>query len=158
MPAETRSSRLMCEGSRVSSSRTRCPTSGRWARTRSSSSRGEMAVALAVTWPLLQRWRFPGGGHRPAGEKPRLRWVYRLVTVSCKEVVVLRFRPRRKSSGGRRSCHMSGTWRAVPSAPTRRGGDMGLAELSSILWRERDMLELLLFKLEEEQLVLAAGR
>jgi hypothetical protein len=35
---------------------------------------------------------------------------------------------------------------------------MGLAELSSILWRERDMLELLLFKLEEEQLVLAAGR
>ena len=35
---------------------------------------------------------------------------------------------------------------------------MGLAELSSILWRERDVLELLLFKLEEEQLVLAAGR
>ncbi len=35
---------------------------------------------------------------------------------------------------------------------------MGLAELSSILWRERDMLELLLFKIEEEQLVLAAGR
>src|SRR6266704_1514339 len=35
---------------------------------------------------------------------------------------------------------------------------MGLAELSSILWRERDLLELLLFKIEEEQLVLAAGR
>jgi hypothetical protein len=35
---------------------------------------------------------------------------------------------------------------------------MSLVELSSILWRERDMLELLLFKLEEEQLVLAAGR
>lgn len=35
---------------------------------------------------------------------------------------------------------------------------MGLAEVSSILWREREMLELLLFKLEEEQLVLAAGR
>jgi hypothetical protein len=35
---------------------------------------------------------------------------------------------------------------------------MSLAELSSVLWRERDMLELLLFKLEEEQLVLAAGR
>ncbi|NJC74185.1 flagellar protein FlgN [Planosporangium thailandense] len=35
---------------------------------------------------------------------------------------------------------------------------MGLADLSSILWREREMLELLLFKLEEEQLVLAAGR
>ncbi|MGC9669219.1 flagellar export chaperone FlgN [Planosporangium sp. 12N6] len=35
---------------------------------------------------------------------------------------------------------------------------MGLADLSSILWREREMLELLLFKLEEEQLVLASGR
>src|SRR2546421_8256407 len=35
---------------------------------------------------------------------------------------------------------------------------MSLADLSSILWREREMLELLLFKLEEEQLVLAAGR
>src|SRR5438270_4509660 len=35
---------------------------------------------------------------------------------------------------------------------------MSLVELSSILWRERDMLELLLFKLEEEQLVLTAGR
>jgi hypothetical protein len=35
---------------------------------------------------------------------------------------------------------------------------MGLPDLSSILWREREMLELLLFKLEEEQLILAAGR
>lgn len=35
---------------------------------------------------------------------------------------------------------------------------MGLADLSSILWRERELLELLLFKLEEEQLVLAANR
>lgn len=35
---------------------------------------------------------------------------------------------------------------------------MGLADLSSILWRERETLELLLFKLEEEQLVLAGGR
>lgn len=35
---------------------------------------------------------------------------------------------------------------------------MGLADLSSILWRERELLELLLFKLEEEQLVLAAHR
>ncbi len=34
---------------------------------------------------------------------------------------------------------------------------MGLRELSSILWRERQLLELLLFKLEEEQLLLAAG-
>ena len=35
---------------------------------------------------------------------------------------------------------------------------MGLADLASILWREREILELLLFKLEEEQLVLAGGR
>jgi flagellar FlgN protein len=35
---------------------------------------------------------------------------------------------------------------------------MGLADLSSILWRERELLELLLFKLEEEQLVLTGGR
>jgi hypothetical protein len=35
---------------------------------------------------------------------------------------------------------------------------MGLAEVSAILWRERELLELLLFKLEEEQLILASGR
>lgn len=35
---------------------------------------------------------------------------------------------------------------------------MGLAELSSVLWRERELLEMLLFKLEEEQLILSAGR
>ena len=35
---------------------------------------------------------------------------------------------------------------------------MSLSDLSSILWREREILELLLFKLEEEQLLLAAGR
>lgn len=35
---------------------------------------------------------------------------------------------------------------------------MGLREVSAILWRERHLLELLLFKLEEEQLLLAAGR
>lgn len=35
---------------------------------------------------------------------------------------------------------------------------MGLAEVSSVLWRERELLELLLFKLEEEQLVLTSGR
>ena len=34
---------------------------------------------------------------------------------------------------------------------------MGLAEVSTILWRERELLELLLFKLEEEQLVLSSG-
>lgn len=35
---------------------------------------------------------------------------------------------------------------------------MGLHEVSAILWRERNLLELLLFKLEEEQLVLSSGR
>ena len=35
---------------------------------------------------------------------------------------------------------------------------MSLTELSSVLWRTREMMELLLFKLEEEQLLLAAGR
>ena len=35
---------------------------------------------------------------------------------------------------------------------------MGLSEVSNILWRQRQLLELLLFKLEEEQLVLTAGR
>ena len=34
---------------------------------------------------------------------------------------------------------------------------MGLREVSAILWRERHLLELLLFKLDEEQLVLAAA-
>lgn len=33
-----------------------------------------------------------------------------------------------------------------------------LERLSEVLWRERHLLELLLFKLEEEQLVLTAGR
>jgi hypothetical protein len=33
-----------------------------------------------------------------------------------------------------------------------------MEDLSLILWRERELLELLLFKLEEEQLVLASGR
>jgi len=35
---------------------------------------------------------------------------------------------------------------------------MSLTEVSSILWRERELLELLQFKLEEEQLLLAAGK
>lgn len=34
---------------------------------------------------------------------------------------------------------------------------MDLDELSNILWQERQLLDLLLFKLEEEQLILAAG-
>ncbi|MDT0156382.1 flagellar export chaperone FlgN [Microbacterium sp. ARD32] len=35
---------------------------------------------------------------------------------------------------------------------------MGANELSMLLWRERELLELLLFKLEEQELLLAAGR
>ena len=35
---------------------------------------------------------------------------------------------------------------------------MGLSTLSNVLWRERELLELLLFKLEEEQLLLSAGK
>ena len=35
---------------------------------------------------------------------------------------------------------------------------MGVTEVSNVLWREREQLQLLLFKLEEEQLVLASGR
>lgn len=35
---------------------------------------------------------------------------------------------------------------------------MGANELSMHLWRERELLEMLLFKLEEQELLLAAGR
>jgi FlgN protein len=35
---------------------------------------------------------------------------------------------------------------------------VSLTDLSSVLWRLRELLELLLFKLEEEQLLLASGR
>lgn len=35
---------------------------------------------------------------------------------------------------------------------------MAIAEFSDVLWRERHLLELLLFKLDEEQLVLTSGR
>lgn len=35
---------------------------------------------------------------------------------------------------------------------------MALSQLSDVLWTERHLLELLLFKLEEEQLVLTSGR
>jgi len=35
---------------------------------------------------------------------------------------------------------------------------MSVAEVSNVLWRERELLELLLFKLDEEQLVLSGGR
>src|SRR4051794_18250444 len=43
-------------------------------------------------------------------------------------------------------------------APAEGSDFMGLAEVSTVLWTEREMLELLLFKLEEEQLVLASSR
>ena len=36
--------------------------------------------------------------------------------------------------------------------------EMALTEVSNVLWRERELLEMLLFKLEEEQLLLTAGR
>lgn len=35
---------------------------------------------------------------------------------------------------------------------------MGANEVSAILWRERELLELLMFKLEEEQLLLTSGK
>lgn len=35
---------------------------------------------------------------------------------------------------------------------------MGAAEVSSVLWRERELLDMLHFKLEEEQALLATGR
>jgi flagellar biosynthesis/type III secretory pathway chaperone len=35
---------------------------------------------------------------------------------------------------------------------------MSWEDLSTVLWKERELLELLLFKIEEEQLVLASGR
>jgi len=35
---------------------------------------------------------------------------------------------------------------------------VSLTDLASVLWRSRELLEMLLFKLEEEQLLLAAGR
>lgn len=38
------------------------------------------------------------------------------------------------------------------------GPRAALEQLSEVLWRERHLLELLLFKLEEEQLVLGSGR
>src|SRR5688572_9487932 len=40
----------------------------------------------------------------------------------------------------------------------REEDEMGLRDVSAVLWKERHLLELPLFKLEEEQLLLAAGR
>ncbi len=36
--------------------------------------------------------------------------------------------------------------------------DQTLNEVSTVLWRERQLLDLLLFKMQEEQLILAAGK
>ena len=41
---------------------------------------------------------------------------------------------------------------------TTESTSMGFAEVSTMLWRERDALSLLLFKLVEEQLIVSAGR
>jgi FlgN protein len=41
---------------------------------------------------------------------------------------------------------------------TEESEHSAFGEVSTILWRERQMLELLVFKLEEEQLILAAGK
>jgi len=49
----------------------------------------------------------------------------------------------------------------VPSLPRRaltKEDPMALNRLSEVLWHERNLLELLLFKLEEEQLLLTSGR
>ena len=40
----------------------------------------------------------------------------------------------------------------------REGRPMSLSEVSNILWRERRLLDLLVFKLEEERFVLESGR
>lgn len=40
----------------------------------------------------------------------------------------------------------------------KRGEFVAANELSMLLWRERELLEMLLFKLEEEQLLLTAGK
>jgi hypothetical protein len=53
----------------------------------------------------------------------------------------------------------------MPTCPVARGRPraeteepVSLTDLSSVLWRARELLELLLFKLEEEQLLLASNR
>lgn len=42
--------------------------------------------------------------------------------------------------------------------PMRMEKHVGATELSAVLWHERELLELLLFKLEEQQLLLTAGK
>src|SRR6266498_432292 len=56
-----------------------------------------------------------------------------------------------------------GRWIQVTAGPQvagvrREDGAVSLTELVNTLWRQREALELLLFKMDEEQLLLAAGR
>src|SRR3954452_19462984 len=46
----------------------------------------------------------------------------------------------------------------MPTPEAEMEEQVSLTDLSSVLWRSSELLELLLFKLEEEQLLLAAGR
>ena len=170
MPAETRSSRLTCDGRRLSISRTRCPTSGRWLRTRSSTERFAIgAVATeGLTATSSQAMCRADIGSTAAGDPPgfpaigwpstrlgrcgcgtRSRTV--AVELPCRRPPVETLRCWRRPSIGQ-ATHTLG------ACCTTEGAAVGLADLSSILWREREMLELLLFKLEEEQLILASGR
>src|SRR4051794_25258478 len=48
--------------------------------------------------------------------------------------------------------------RRLPQHPGRKVHRMSMEDLSSILWHERDLLDLLLFKLEVQQLVLSNDR
>lgn len=53
---------------------------------------------------------------------------------------------------------MRGASGTIDGWSCNEGVTMGLNELSTTLWRERELLETLLFKLEEEELLLASGR
>lgn len=61
----------------------------------------------------------------------------------------------------RADTHRSGCSRRVArNGPKGKegGGDMNFDNLSTILWRERELLELLLFKAEEKQYVIVSGK
>lgn len=55
------------------------------------------------------------------------------------------------------SALLSQTSRAPTDGP-QRVENMGANELSALIWRERELLELLVFKLEVEQLLLTTGK
>ena len=65
------------------------------------------------------------------------------------------FAPVLKTSKNRTRAGPTGRQPHGSQNPQRRAAN---ADLSSVLWRSRELLELLLFKLEEEQLLLAANR